>query len=108
MCAALVRGFDPERGVVQVLVPRALEDVVTGLKPERTVFVAGCCETPEWAYVEDAYARQYEEEVGERKVGERGELPVWVEKEGVVDGMGYLNTERRVRKLITGEKEREK
>ena len=106
MCAALVRGFDPERGVVQVLVPRALEDVVTGLKPERTVFVAGCCETPEWAYVEDAYARQYEEEVGERKVGERGELPVWVEKEGVVDGMGYLNTERRVRKFITGEKER--
>lgn len=108
VCAALIRGFDPERSVVQVLVPKALESAMEGLKAERTVFVAGCCETPEWAFVEDAYARQYEETVGARKVGPAGKLDLWVEKEGVVDDMGYLGTVRRVRKFITGEKEREK
>ena len=106
VCAALVRGFDPERGVVQVLVPKAVEDAIGGLKTERTVFVAGCADTPDWAYVEDAYAAQYEEVAGQRKVGSTGELPVWVEKEDVVDGMGYLDTVRRVRKFQTGEKER--
>ncbi|KAF9701293.1 hypothetical protein EKO04_000582 [Ascochyta lentis] len=106
VCAALVRGFDPERRVVQVLVPKALEDAILGLKAERTVFVAGCADWPEWAYVEDAYLEQHEEETGERKLGERGELPTWVESEDVVDGMGYLNTVRRVRKFQTGEKEK--
>lgn len=106
VCTALVRGFDPERGVVQVLVPRALEDVMLGLKAERTVFVAGCVEAPEWAFVEDAYLAQYEEEVGVRKVGGLGELPTWVEREDVVDGMGYMTTVRRVRKFQTGEKEK--
>ncbi|KAF1922637.1 uncharacterized protein M421DRAFT_426706 [Didymella exigua CBS 183.55] len=105
MCAALVRGIDPVRGVVQVLVPKALEPLMEDLKPERTVFVVGCVETPGWAYVEDAYLGQYEEEIGERKVGS-GVLGVWVEKEAVMDGMGYLGAVRRVRKFITGEKEK--
>lgn len=107
VCAALVRGIDPRRGVIQVLVPRALEASMQGLKAERTVFAVGCAETPGWAYVEDAYLGQYEEEAGERKVGsaERG---VWVEKESTVEDMGYLGTVRRVRKFITGEKEKEK
>lgn len=91
---------------MQVLVPKALEPLLGELKPERTVFAVGCAETPGWAYVEDAYLTQYEEEVGERKVGESGEKGVWVEREGVVDGMGYLGTVRRVRKFITGEKEK--
>jgi polynucleotide 5'-hydroxyl-kinase GRC3/NOL9 len=103
VCAALVRGIDPERGVIQLLVPRALEPLMQDLKPERTVFAVGCAETPGWAYVEDAYLGQYEEEVGERKVGS-GEMGMWVEKEDTVDGMGYLGTKRRVRKFITGEK----
>ncbi|KAF3004852.1 Polynucleotide 5'-hydroxyl-kinase grc3 [Curvularia kusanoi] len=106
VCAALVRGFDVERGVVQVLVPEAMDEVMSGLKAERTVFAVGCVETPEWAYLEDAYAAQYEEEVGQRKVGSSAGLPVWVEREDVVEGMGYLNTVRRVRKFITGEKDR--
>lgn len=104
VCAALVRGFDPERGVVQVLVPKSLEDAMRGLNAKRTVFVAGCADAPDWAYVEDAYAIQYEEERGQRKVGSMGELPMWVEREDVIDGMGYLNTVRRVRKFQTGEK----
>jgi polynucleotide 5'-hydroxyl-kinase GRC3/NOL9 len=103
--AALVRGFDPERGVIQVLVPEALESLMEGLKPERTVFAVGGADTPGWAYVEDAYLAQYEEEIGKRKLGS-GELATWVEKEGVMDGMGYLGTVRRVRKFITGEKEK--
>ena len=106
MCAALIRGFDPERSMVQVLVPKAMENLMAGLKAERTVFVAGCCEMPEWSYVEDAYLRQYEENAGERKFGEAEELGTWVEREDVVDGMGYLNTVRRVRKFITGEKDK--
>ncbi|KAJ4990792.1 hypothetical protein SVAN01_03801 [Stagonosporopsis vannaccii] len=109
VCAALVRGFDPQRGVVQVLVPPALEGVVSGLRAERTVFAVGCGESPEWAYVEDAYARQWEEETGERKVGGEGEDEdedgFWVVREGVRGGMGYLGTQRRVRKFIVGEKE---
>ena len=106
ICTALVRGFDPERSVVQVLVPKALEDALLGLKAETTVFVAGCADAPEWAYLEDAYLAQHEEEVGERKVGSKGELPTWVEREDEIDGMGYLNTVRRVRKFQTGEKEK--
>ncbi|KAJ4334771.1 Polynucleotide 5'-hydroxyl-kinase grc3 [Ascochyta clinopodiicola] len=106
VCAALVRGVDPERGVVQVLVPKVLEEAMLGLKAERTVFVVGCADWPEWAYVEDAYLEQHEEETGERKLGGRGNLPTWVERENMVDGMGYLNTVRRVRKFQTGEKER--
>lgn len=108
VCCGLVRGIDPKRGVVQILIPKALEDVVAGLKAERTVFAVGCTETAGWAFVEDGYARQWEEERGERKVGGEGEKGIWVEREEVVEGMGYLGTERRVRKFIVGEKEKEK
>ncbi|KAF3047634.1 Polynucleotide 5'-hydroxyl-kinase grc3 [Didymella heteroderae] len=105
VCAALVRGIDPERGVIEVLVPKVLEPMMEDLRPERTVFAVGCAETPGWAYVEDAYLAQYEEEIGERKLGS-AEMGPWVEKEDVLDGMGYLGTVRRVRKFITGEKEK--
>lgn len=105
VCAALVRGIDPERGVIQVLVPPALEPLLADLKPERTVFAVGCADAPGWAYVEDAYLGQYEEEIGERKVGDV-EMGVWVEQEDTLDGMGYLGTVRRVRKFITGEKDK--
>lgn len=93
---------------MRVLVPRAWEGVVSALPAERTVFAVGCAEAPEWAYVEDVYGRQWEEERGERKVGGGGgvkeEEAVWVMREGVSGGMGYLGTERRVRKFIVGEK----
>jgi polynucleotide 5'-hydroxyl-kinase GRC3/NOL9 len=85
VCTALVRGFDPERRVVQVLVPKSHEGLLYTLAPERTVFVGGCCDAPEWAYVEE---------------GTGVDVP-WVEDEGVVDAMGYLNTVRRVRKFQT-------
>jgi polynucleotide 5'-hydroxyl-kinase GRC3/NOL9 len=98
ICAALVRSFNPERKVVQVLVPKSHEECLYGLVAERTVFVAGCSGTPEWAFMEDTYASQYD---GKEK---EGELPIWVEKEDVIDGMGFLNTVRRVRKFQTGEK----
>jgi polynucleotide 5'-hydroxyl-kinase GRC3/NOL9 len=100
VCTALIRGFDPERRVVQVLVPKVCEDLLRELVPERTVFVAGCCEAPEWAYMEDAYAAQNAAE-GARAGADSGELPLWVEKESVMDDMGYLNTLRRVRKFQT-------
>jgi polynucleotide 5'-hydroxyl-kinase GRC3/NOL9 len=98
VCTALIRGFDPQRKVVQVLVSKVCEDLLHGLVPERTVFVAGCCETPEWAYMEDAYAAQNATE-GAKDGAEK--LPLWVEKESVMDDMGYLNTLRRVRKFQT-------
>jgi polynucleotide 5'-hydroxyl-kinase GRC3/NOL9 len=92
VCTALVRGFDVQRGVVQVLVPRTHEEVLYNVVPERTVMVGGCCEMPEWAYVEDAYAA-----VGQIPGG-RKDAP-WVEEKSIMEEMGYLNTVRRVRKF---------
>jgi polynucleotide 5'-hydroxyl-kinase GRC3/NOL9 len=92
VCTALVRGFDPERKVVQVLVPKSHETLLHGLSPERTVLVSGCCEPPEWAYLEDADAASAD--------AETSHLP-WVEESARMDDMGYLNTVRRVRKFQT-------
>jgi polynucleotide 5'-hydroxyl-kinase GRC3/NOL9 len=89
ICTAMIRGFDPERRVVQVLVPKTHEALLYNLAPERTVLVSGCCDVPEWAFVEDAYAAE----------GASG-LP-WVEDESTIEEMGYLNTVRRVRKFQT-------
>ena len=89
VCTAMIRGFDPERRVVQVLVPKTHEALLYNLAPERTVFVGGCCDAPEWAFVEDAYAAE-----------EASTLP-WVENESTMEEMGYLNTVRRVRKFQT-------
>jgi polynucleotide 5'-hydroxyl-kinase GRC3/NOL9 len=99
ICTALIRGFDPERKIVQVLVSKICEDLLHDLVPERTIFVVGCCETPEWAYTEDAYAAKNGNEGG--IAGVEPDLPLWVEKESVLDDMGYLNTVRRVRKFQT-------
>jgi polynucleotide 5'-hydroxyl-kinase GRC3/NOL9 len=94
ICTALIRGFDPEKKVVQVLVPKTHESLLYSLSPERTVFVGGCCDMPEWAYMEDAWVQQREQMA-------LGDAPLWIEREEVVDNMGYLNTVRRVRKFQT-------
>jgi polynucleotide 5'-hydroxyl-kinase GRC3/NOL9 len=100
ICTALIRGFDVDRKVVQVLVPKMYESALYRLVPDRTVFVGGCCETPEWAYVEDVYGARKGVGARDGMVGELGGIP-WVEDRARMDGMGYLNTVRRVRKFQT-------
>ena len=97
VCTAMIRGFNPEKKIVEVLVPKTHESLLYNLSPERTIFVGGCCDVPEWAFLEDACAQ---EEAVKAKTTV-GNVPVWVEKEDVVDGMGYLSTVRRVRKFQT-------
>lgn len=114
VCTALIRGFEPQERIVQVLVPRTHDGLVRTLRPENTVFVAGCCDMPEWAYVEDAYAQLSDTAAlrrtqgGGRFIGDDSAMmmegmetpmPPWVERESVVQGMGYLNAVRRVRKF---------
>jgi len=89
VCTALIRGFNPEKRIVEVLVPKTHESLLYNLSPDRTVFVGGCCDVPEWAFLEDAYAK------------EATVSPVWVEKEDVIDSMGYMSTVRRVRRFQT-------
>jgi polynucleotide 5'-hydroxyl-kinase GRC3/NOL9 len=99
LCTALVRGFDPEKRVVQLLVPNTHESMLYNLSPERTVLVGGCCETPEWAYLEKWYATNgaiYAESV----LDNTSCMP-WVEEKARMNEMGYLNTARRVRKFQT-------
>jgi polynucleotide 5'-hydroxyl-kinase GRC3/NOL9 len=99
VCTAMIRGFDLERKVVQVLVPKTHDALLYDLVPERTVFVGGCCDVPEWAFVEDAYAKKgagSHEQPG--LTTEFVDHMPWVESEGVIEEMGYLNTVRRVRK----------
>lgn len=109
VCTALIRGFDPEQRVVQVLVPKTHERLLRTLEPEKTVFVAGCCDTPEWAYMEDTYHQLTErkrnhESVyrgnGDNALVEGIPLPPWVAKKSTIEGMGYINTVRRVRKFL--------
>ncbi|KAF2679071.1 hypothetical protein K458DRAFT_490761 [Lentithecium fluviatile CBS 122367] len=109
VCTAMIRGFDHKNRILQVLVPKTHDSLLQTLSPEKTVFVAGCCDTPEWAYVEDAYHQLHDQMsylqcggkfVGEDVLLEGVGLPPWVEKKSVVDGMGYLNTVRRVRKFL--------
>jgi polynucleotide 5'-hydroxyl-kinase GRC3/NOL9 len=109
VCTALVRGFDHEEKVVQIIVPKTHNSFLQNLAPERTVFVAGCCDTPEWAYTEDAYyqldAQRNNLQTGGKFVGEGGltdgvPLPFWVEKRSTVEEIGYLSTVRRVRKFL--------
>ncbi|KAF2827680.1 hypothetical protein CC86DRAFT_381660 [Ophiobolus disseminans] len=96
VCTALIRGFDPEKRVVQIFVPKTHEALLYNLVPERTVFVGGCCESPEWAYLEDAYAGS-----ATATGMNDGDRRPWVEGMGDMDDMGYLNTVRRVRKFQT-------
>jgi len=89
VCTGLIRGFNPDRRIVQVLVPKTHEALLYNLSPDRTVFVGGCSDLPEWAFLEDAYAK------------EATGPPLWVEKEDVIDNMGYMSTVRRVRRFQT-------
>jgi polynucleotide 5'-hydroxyl-kinase GRC3/NOL9 len=102
ICSAMLRGFDLDRRVVQVLVPKIYEEFLHTLSPEKTVFVYGCCDSSEWVYLEDAYAKGKKFAHGEMKMSENMEdaLP-WIEKESSMERMGYLNTLRRVRKFQT-------
>ncbi|KAI4955516.1 hypothetical protein J4E91_001377 [Alternaria rosae] len=97
VCTAMIRGFNPEKKIVEVLVPKTHESLLYNLSRERTIFVGGCCDVPEWAYLEDACAQ----EEARKATTSVGSLPIWVEKEDLVDGMGYLSTVRRVRKFQT-------
>lgn len=103
VCNALIRGWDPERRVVQLVVPKTHEGLLQNLKPEKTVFVFGCCETPEWAYTEDAYYQLSQQtqsgEVDEKTAAHGIKLPPWVARGPLVDNMGYMNVPRRVRKF---------
>jgi polynucleotide 5'-hydroxyl-kinase GRC3/NOL9 len=100
ICTAVVRGFDLERRVVRVLVPRTHETLLYNLSPERTVLVGGCCDPPEWAYLEDVHVRDVSAPRGGPLVSIAGYIP-WVAERMRMDDMGYLNTVRRVRKFQT-------
>ena len=97
VCTAMIRGFNPEKKIVEVLVPKTHEPLLYNLSPERTIIVGGCCDVPEWAFLEDAYAQ----ERGVKPATTVDNMPVWVEKADLVDDMGYLSTVRRVRKFQT-------
>jgi polynucleotide 5'-hydroxyl-kinase GRC3/NOL9 len=97
ICTALVRGFDAARKVVQLLIPKTHENLLYTLSPERTIFVGGCCDTPDWAFVEEVHATAVVERDGSRcALG-----APWVQDGFLVDNMGYLDTVRRVRKFQT-------
>lgn len=102
ICTAMIRGFDAEKRVVQVLVPKTHESLLYHLSPERTILIGGCCDMPEWAYTEDAWVQQRADAGDTQAPGTLGDAAPWVEKEDVMESMGYLNTVRRVRKFQTG------
>ena len=98
---------------MHVLVPATHEGVLEAMRPEEMVVVLGCCDVPEWAYVEEAYGavarrrRELSEVMGTEGVVddevvmmEGVELGPWVARKSAADGMGYLNTVRRVRKFL--------
>ncbi|KAF2869166.1 hypothetical protein BDV95DRAFT_609400 [Massariosphaeria phaeospora] len=100
VCTALLRGWDAAARAVQVLVPRTHEGALRGLQAQTTVFVSGWGEVPGWAYVEDAYwAVEQQGEGGGEDGNTMAALPPWVASKALMDGMGYLNTVRRVRKF---------
>ncbi|KAF2129958.1 hypothetical protein P153DRAFT_339313 [Dothidotthia symphoricarpi CBS 119687] len=91
LCVGLVVGVEPGEGAVRVFVPRGVEGVLEELgRGGMVVGVLGCGGVGEWAVLEGVDGE------GDRE----GEMPVWVQRRGVVEGMGYLNCVRRVRKFI--------
>ncbi len=96
-CIAMIRGFDLERNIVQVLVPNTHEGLLRSLLPEQTVFTYGCCNTPEWAFSEDKHAAMASRSNQPSIL--KGDKCMWVEEQIFADQMGYLNTLRRVRKF---------
>ncbi|KAH7401536.1 hypothetical protein BKA66DRAFT_450845 [Pyrenochaeta sp. MPI-SDFR-AT-0127] len=99
VCTAMVRGFDLERKVIQMLVPKTHDKLLYNLSPERTVLVSGCCDMPEWLYLEDVCGRGEMKSCTQEK-DSTVKFP-WVEEKRVAEDMGYLNTTRRVRKFQT-------
>ncbi|KAH7085560.1 hypothetical protein BKA63DRAFT_499841 [Paraphoma chrysanthemicola] len=97
ICTVLVCGFDIARKVVQLLVPKLHEDLLYSLSPERTIFVVGCCDTPEWAFMEDAHVAA----LTDGGNFHRALATPWVEGKSLMYDMGYLNMMRRVRKFKT-------
>ncbi|KAF1920427.1 hypothetical protein BDU57DRAFT_439926 [Ampelomyces quisqualis] len=93
ICTALIRGFDVQKRLVQISVPQAHDDSMYTLIPERTVLVGGCCDPPEWAYLEDAHAA-----TSTPSSQQTQNIP-WLETKDRTHHMGYLNTLRRVRKF---------
>jgi polynucleotide 5'-hydroxyl-kinase GRC3/NOL9 len=106
ICTALLRSWIPDQRVAQVLVPSSHEKLLQGLDAEKTVFVFGCAEHPEWAYAEDAYYALAQQSNGQlsqllqdQAVLDGIDLPPWVATAKSIDGMGYLNVPRRTRKF---------
>ncbi|OCL12482.1 hypothetical protein AOQ84DRAFT_386102 [Glonium stellatum] len=121
VCLALLRGFDPDQKLVQLLLPPTHEDLIETLDPKKVIFVFGCCDTPAWSYLEDPHYDSYEEarerkawkdfkpddeddldiEVPEEwRMGEPDiKLPPWVAKVEELEKWGKMNMKRNVRKF---------
>ncbi|OCK84388.1 hypothetical protein K432DRAFT_389547 [Lepidopterella palustris CBS 459.81] len=121
VCLALLRGFEPESNLVQLLIPATHEHLVESLDPKKTVFVFGCCDHPDWSYLEDPHYDFYEEmrrrrawkdlkpddedDVDEAlpsewRMGEPNvKLPPWVAKAEELRKWNGLNMPRRVRRF---------
>ncbi|KAF2000441.1 hypothetical protein P154DRAFT_576118 [Amniculicola lignicola CBS 123094] len=100
VCTAILRGWDPDKRVAQVIVPSTHEALIQDLNPKKTVVVFGCCEYPQWAYTENVY-REVEGKVNTKVLAESNSqpLPPWVATTSSVKEMAFLNISRRVRKF---------
>lgn len=107
VCTALLRGLDLDRKVVQLIVPKTHKRLIHSLKPDKTVFVFGYCEHPDWAYTEDAYyyppgqSNEGSIPVNQIESGSQ-ELAPWVAPASMIEDMGYLNVPRRIRRFHGG------
>lgn len=104
LCTALLRGWDFDHRIAQLLIPKSHEALVCDLEPRKTVLIFGCCEYPEWAYAEDAYHELANITTGTHAADSmvaNGNItiPSWVAPAATSDQMGYLNVPRRVRKF---------
>ncbi|KAF2661588.1 hypothetical protein K491DRAFT_764896 [Lophiostoma macrostomum CBS 122681] len=99
LCTALLRGWDFENRIAQLLIPKSHDFLVQDLDPKKTILVFGCCEYPEWAYTEDAYYALAN--TAPSRYAANGSIapPSWVAPTATADQMGYLNVPRRVRKF---------
>lgn len=100
LCTAMVRDFDPVNKLVRLVVPRIHEDLLQDLVAERTVLIGGCCEIPDWAFMEGTDPSPL---VASDVVASdaHDELLGWLERESSFEAAGYLHIVRRVRKFQT-------
>ncbi|KAF2018466.1 hypothetical protein BU24DRAFT_408373 [Aaosphaeria arxii CBS 175.79] len=101
VCTALLRAWDPENRIAQLLIPKSLERAIRRLNPEKTVLISGCCDHPEWAYTEHDYYRllRREDQVSATTTVLQQSQSPWVMPASTIKNMGYMNTTRRVRKF---------